>query len=253
MFSKRVFSTVFLCMLVAISGFVGAKEQQANSNNNLSEKLSKLIGLEVQSITPTPVDNLIEVLTDQGLFYASADGQYLIHGKLYGLGENVVNYTEQSLSKVRVEGLARFKDDMIIYPAKDEKHVVTIFTDITCGYCRQLHQQMDEYNKLGITIRYLPYPRAGITDRFGNLSQGFKDLRSIWCHEDPASALTKAKAGSNVAHRICEKPIAEEFEFARKVGVSATPAIIFDNGMMIPGYQKPQALIKVLDSLKSES
>ncbi|MFL9802075.1 thioredoxin fold domain-containing protein [Vibrio cyclitrophicus] len=39
--------------------------------------------------------------------------------------------------------------------AKNEKHVVTIFTDVDCGYCRKLHQQMDDYNDLGITVRYL--------------------------------------------------------------------------------------------------
>lgn len=255
MFSKRVFSTVLLntVLLLSSTAAMSAVEEKTEVNEALSQRLEQLIGLSVQSVTPTPVDNLIEVLTDQGLFYASADGKFLIQGKLYGIGDNVINYTEKSLAKVRMSGLSRFENEMIVYPAKNEKHVVTIFTDITCGYCRQLHQQMSDYNDLGITIRYLPYPRSGVKDRFGNLTQGFKDLRSIWCHEKPASALTKAKAGSSVAQRICDKPIDEQFEFARQVGVNATPAIIFDNGMMLPGYQKPEALIKILESMPTDS
>ncbi len=41
----------------------------------------------------------------------------------------------------------------------EEKHVITVFTDITCGYCHKLHEQMADYNALGITVRYLAFPR----------------------------------------------------------------------------------------------
>ncbi|WP_286269625.1 bifunctional protein-disulfide isomerase/oxidoreductase DsbC [Thalassotalea hakodatensis] len=254
MFSTRVFSAAIFnaALLFSSIAAVSAAESISAESKKLSQRLNQLIGLDVQSITPTPVDNIIEVTTDQGIFYASADGKFLIQGKLYGIGDNVINYTERSLAKLRMTGLSEFEKEMIVYPAKDEKHVVTIFTDITCGYCRQLHQQMSDYNDLGITIRYLPYPRSGVVDRYGNLTQGFKDLRSIWCHEKPANALTKAKAGSSVAQRICDKPLEEEFEFARQVGVNATPAIVFDNGMMIPGYKTPSSLIEILESMPTD-
>jgi thiol:disulfide interchange protein DsbC len=50
---------------------------------------------------------------------------------------------------------------MIVYKAPQEKHVITVFTDITCGYCHKLHEQMSDYNALGITVRYLAFPRQG--------------------------------------------------------------------------------------------
>lgn len=43
---------------------------------------------------------------------------------------------------------------MIVYKAAQEKHVITVFTDITCGYCHKLHEEMKDYNALGITVRY---------------------------------------------------------------------------------------------------
>ena len=116
-------------------------------------KLSQTLGFKVASIKPSPMNGVIEVLTDQGLFYASADGNFLLHGKMYGLGDNVTNLTEASLAQVRVEGMVKFSDAMIVYPAKNEKHVVTVFTDITCGYCRKMHEQIDDYNDKGITVR----------------------------------------------------------------------------------------------------
>lgn len=215
----------------------------------LKIKLSRKLGLEISTIKTSPMPGLAEVITNQGLFYVSYDGEYFIQGKLFGVGKNVINHTEESLAQVRVDGMKKFSNDMIVFPAKNEKHVVTIFTDITCGYCRKLHNQMEDYNNEGITVRYLAYPRSGITDGSGQPSQGFKDLRSIWCHENPKEALTKAKSGTSVAQRICDKPIEAEFEFGRQVGVNGTPAIIFANGMMIPGYQPPDKLAEILANL----
>jgi thiol:disulfide interchange protein DsbC len=216
-------------------------------------KLSQTLGFNVASIKASPMPGVVEVLTDQGLFYASADGNFLLHGKMYGLGDNVSNLTEESLAQVRVDGMVKFSDNMIVYPAKNEKHVVTVFTDITCGYCRKMHEQMSAYNDKGITVRYLAYPRAGVKDRNGSYSQGFKDLRSIWCHEDAETALTKAKSGSSVAARICEAPIEEEFNFGRQVGVTGTPAIMLKNGMMVPGYQDPDKLFTLLETTQQGS
>jgi thiol:disulfide interchange protein DsbC len=217
----------------------------------LKNKLSAMLGLEINKVNPSAMPGLVELITNQGLFYASADGKFFIQGKLYGLGRTVTNYSEESLAQVRVEGMDTFSDAMIVYPAKNEKHVITVFTDITCGYCRKMHEQMSDYNDKGITVRYLAYPRSGIKDRSGQYSEGFKDLRSIWCHENPEEALTKAKMGSSVAQRICDKPIEDEFNFGRQVGVNGTPAIILEGGMMVPGYKEPEALLNIIEQMKA--
>jgi thiol:disulfide interchange protein DsbC len=216
---------------------------------SLKVKLQLKLGLEVQRVEMTPVPGIVLLITNQGLFYASQDGDYFIQGKLYSIVDEVTDIAEESLASMRLAGIERFKDDMIVYKAKDEKHVVTVFTDITCGYCRQMHKQMDDYNARGITFRYLAYPRSGIRDRAGNYSQGFKDLRSVWCADDPSEAMTKAKNSQNVAYRICDKPIEEQFDFGRQVGVNGTPAIVLSNGMMIPGYQAPEKLEPFLNNL----
>jgi thiol:disulfide interchange protein DsbC len=215
----------------------------------LKAKINSKLGLTVVKVEETPVPGIALLVTNQGLFYSSYDGDFFIQGKVYSLGDTVTDLAEGSLARMRLAGLETFKDDMIIYPAKDEKYVVTVFTDITCGYCRKMHAQMDEYNEKGITFRYLAYPRSGIKDRLGNLSDGFKDLRSVWCSDEPAEALTKAKGGSNVAYRICDKPIEGQFDFGRQVGVTGTPAIILSNGNMLPGYQPPEQLEQLLRSL----
>jgi len=267
MFKKITLGLAVVC--VGVAGLAFAIEQPADTTDNssvktsvsnasttfdaekLKSKLTAMLGLEIEGIKPSAMPGLVELITNQGLFYASTDGKYFIQGKLYGLGGRVVNYSEESLAQVRIDGMDKFTDAMIVYPAKNEKHVVTVFTDITCGYCRKMHEQMDDYNDKGITVRYLAYPRSGTKNRSGQYSQGFKDLRSIWCNENPAQALTKAKAGSSVAQRVCDKPIEDEFNFGRQVGVNSTPTVILENGMMFPGYQEPDALIKMLEQMKA--
>lgn len=267
MFKK--ISTALAVVCVGVAGFVLAVEQPndalSKSSGNapvshgssvfnadkIKSDLTRMLGLKIEVVKQSAMAGLVELITNQGIFYASTDGKYLIQGKLYGLGGQVVNHTEESLAQVRLDGMNKFADAMIVYPAKNEKHVITVFTDITCGYCRKMHEQMDDYNDKGITVRYLAYPRSGVKDRVGQYSQGFKDLRSIWCNESPEDALTKAKMGSNVAQRICDKPVEDEFNFGRQVGVSGTPAVILENGMMIPGYKAPDELITILEQIKA--
>jgi thiol:disulfide interchange protein DsbC len=215
----------------------------------LKEKVAKKLGLNVVKVEKTPMNDLAVIFTDQGLFYASYNGNFLIQGKLYNVKDAITDLTEQSLASMRLDGVKRFANDMISYPAKEEKYVVTVFTDITCGYCRKMHAEMEEYNERGITFRYLAYPRSGIKDRLGNFTDGYKDLRSVWCSDDSANALTRAKSGTGIAYRICDKPIEGQFDFGRQVGVTGTPAIILPNGMMVPGYQPPAQLEELLKNI----
>lgn len=229
----------------------------ARPNNNtdvfnaafLKEKFTRTLGMKIDSVETTQMPGIALLVTDQGLFYASYSGDYLIQGKAYSVGDKVINLTENSLAAMRLKGVKTFKDDTIVYKAENEKYIVNVFTDITCGYCRKMHKQMKDYNARGITFRYLAYPRSGIKDQTGKFSKGFKDLRSVWCNKDNALALTNAKEGKTITDKVCESPIEAQFNFGRRVGVSGTPAIILSNGTMVPGYQPPEQLEALLKSI----
>lgn len=229
----------------------------AFSNSAMSEEKSEALLAAEAKIKPvlkrleikhsdmsiSQVDGLIEVITDRGLYYFSEDGGHLISGKIYDVSGRPQDITEKSLAKVRVAGMKEFEDSMIVFPAKDEKYQVTVFTDTSCGYCRKLHAEMEGYNDLGITVRYLAFPRSGIQ------GSTYKELTSIWCAVDQQTAMTKAKNGDRTPQpqaKMCNMPIAEQYSMGVKVGVSGTPAIVLDNGTMIPGYQGPADLMATL-------
>ncbi len=201
------------------------------------------LGVTVKAINPTPIEGLTELVTDKGILYASESGQYLLQGTLIDL-DNRQNLTEQALTTVRKAGVADYESSMIVYKAAEEKHQITVFTDITCGYCRKLHRELDQYLDAGITVRYLAFPRGGMA------SQGYEDLKNVWCAADKQQALTDAKAGEQVAEASCASPVAEHYQLGQSFGISGTPAIILNDGTMIPGYQPASALKMALEQSK---
>jgi len=230
------------CLLLSNLAYSATDVTDKSISQPIKSALARL-GLTPTEVNPSKIAGLLEVMTERGLFYISKDGQFLVHGKMYDLKNGVENVTEQSLAKVRVIDIKKFKDSMISFPAKNEKYKVTVLTDTSCGYCRKLHSQMQQYNDLGITVQYLAFPRSGTT------GPTFKELSAIWCSANPQKSLTDAKNGTRIdvtKSPQCGAPIAEQYAFGMKVGVTGTPAIIFEDGAMIPGYQDPHQLLNAL-------
>ena len=201
------------------------------------------LGLTVKDIKPSPIAGLKELITDKGVMYASESGQFLIQGTLIDL-DNRVNLTEQALGGVRKDGIAQYSESMIVYKAPEEKHQITVFTDITCGYCRKLHRELQDYLDAGITVRYLAFPRGGVS------SDGYNELMNVWCANDKLKAMTDAKAGDKIAKvDRCNAPVAEHYQLGQSFGINGTPAIILEDGTLIPGYQPAAALKAQLDTM----
>ncbi|WP_340678666.1 bifunctional protein-disulfide isomerase/oxidoreductase DsbC [Paraglaciecola sp.] len=216
---------------------------QTDSLDLVKAKMQSTLGMQITSIADSPVDGLLQLETDKGLFYSSVDGKFLLQARVYNLDEGMRNETEVALSHMRLVGIEKFKDSVIEYKAKNEKYVVTVFTDINCGYCRKLHNEMDKYNALGITIRYLAYPREGMH------SATAKNMMSVWCADNKQQALTNAKSDEGVKNKSCDSKVAEQYAFGQKIGVNGTPNIILPDGSLIPGYQPPSALEQALKQI----
>lgn len=201
----------------------------------------KSMGVNNAEIKSSPVAGLQTVFTDNGVLYVTDDGKYVLQGPMFDVsGKLPVNVTNQLLT----HQLQQLEPEMIVYKAPKEKYVITVFTDITCGYCRKMHSQMDEYNKLGITIRYLAFPRQGPN------SQAEKEMKSIWCVAPAArnKAFDAAMKGEDISSVSCNIDLKKHYELGAQLGVQGTPAIMLSNGMMLPGYQGPKEMLALLDA-----
>lgn len=202
---------------------------------------------ETIAISETPISGLLQAQVNNEILYVSDDGVYLLQGAMYDI-ETRTNLTEQAKSVFRrdiVEGMD-FTQSITFSPEKPEFELV-VFTDIDCGYCRKLHDQIEDYMAQGIAIHYMAYPRAGIG------SHSYDKFVSVWCAADQRSALTLAKGGTEPEPLQCENPINDQFDLGREVGVSGTPALVTMDGTLIPGYMPPETLKQRLVSLAEAS
>lgn len=200
------------------------------------------------AVQPSAIDGLYEVIFGSTVYYFSADGKYMLGGPMVELASRR-NLSAAAVEKVEREQLmprrkAFLEDledaDTIVFAAAEPKHRVTVFTDIDCGYCRELHRHIDQYNAAGISVRYVAFPRAG------EGSESFRKAESVWCADDREAALTAAKAGEPTPPKTCDNPVAAQFRAGEELGVSGTPAILLDDGRLLPGYVPPADLSRVL-------
>lgn len=229
-----------LASAVVATSFVSVIAHAADETA-IRTKLTTMLGLEVDSFADSPVPGLVQVSTNRGLFYVSDSGEYLLQARVFNIDENMRNETEVALSSLRLAGVQDMASSAITFKAKNEKHVITVFTDTTCGYCRKLHNEIGELNDNGVTVQYLAFPRAGLN------SQNYEDMVSVWCAANPQQALTDAKAGDNVASASCKNKVAEQYLLGQKLGVNGTPNIILPDGSLIPGYQPADLLVQALE------
>jgi thiol:disulfide interchange protein DsbC len=200
----------------------------------------------IGDIVPSPIDGLYEVTIQNGeTIYVSHDAKYLIPGDLYESGDDgIVNLGDARRNEIRREKIAAIDEkDMIVFEAEGErKATLTVFTDVDCPYCRKLHGDVEELNHRGIAVRYLAFPRTGLN------TETHRKMISTWCAEDPKAMMTSAKRGAEVPEADCARAddIAIQYRLGREVGVAGTPALVLEDGTMLPGYVPVDALSKAL-------
>ena len=203
---------------------------------------------KVDYVGAAPLAGFREVIAGGQLLYVSDDGRYLMQGAVLDLQQQQdLIQTSPALAGHRSRLIATIPhSEKIVFAPPNAKYTVSVFTDIECGYCRKLHGEIAELNRLGIAVEYLAFPRMGLG------SQDHKDMISVWCAPDRKRALTDAKAGKPVPSRDCKNPVTMEFDVGQRIGVSGTPAIYTAEGVQLGGYLPPATMRAKLDELAAQ-
>lgn len=245
-------SKLKLSLILLLAALPAHAADRAAEEAAVRTALAKLVPgeMQIESIGPAPIPGFYQaMLSGLTVVYVSTDGKYLLQGALLDIPGRK-NLTEEARAAQRRGMLAKVGDDSsILFAPKDPKYTVTVFTDVDCGYCRRLHQQIDEYNRLGIAVKYLFFPRAGL----GSASAA--KAEAVWCAPDRRAALTEAKTGVDLpaAAADCANPVARDFELGREVGVEGTPAIYAPSGDQLGGYLPPQQMLQRLNELAART
>lgn len=204
-------------------------------------------GIVVESIVPSKIDGLYKVQLQGGpSLYVTGDGGYFVMGDLFEVVQGgFVNLAEKEREGDRARLMGEVKSaDMIVFAPQQlpAKAVINVFTDVDCYYCQKLHQEVPDLNRLGIEVRYLAYPRAGIG------SDSYKKIASAWCADDKQAAITKLKNRQHIVSNVCpNNPVKAQFELGKKVGVTGTPAMVTTEGRLMPGYMPALQLANALN------
>jgi thiol:disulfide interchange protein DsbC len=245
---KRVLLNLLAASLISITLPLMAAEKPADPElAAIHHQLQGVFpGLPADAVTRTPIEGLVQVVYGPNVLYLSTDGRYAIKGEMLDL-KTSKNLTEEVKTGMRVKALSAIPESqMVVFAPKNPKHTVTVFTDIDCGYCRKLHNEIDNYMKQGIAIQYLFYPRAGIG------SPSYQKAVNVWCSKDRKAAMTKAKSGATLPEKHCDNPVASDYETGQLLGVTGTPAMVTEGGYLLPGYVPAEKLAKILDELDTK-
>lgn len=243
--ATRLIATAVLA--VGLSATVFAQDPIPSDLRNklvLSLEVASDNQLQIVNIKATPLPDIFEVELNTGeLLYSDVSGDYLFAGDMYRTTqEGLMNLSSSTRQNRTIEKIAAIpEDEMIVFkPDRDVRSVITVFTDVDCTYCRALHRDLEALLEMGIEVRYLAYPRGG--EQAGS----FDKMISVWCSDDRKKSLTQAKNGQNLPARDCATPVLAHYQLGNDLGISGTPAIVFPDGRLIPGYLDSATLASML-------
>lgn len=244
--------TLSLCLLSTASISLANNNQQTQPFEQAIQQMTNQ-SVTVQSVKDTPLKDIKEVVIKNGptsqILYMSENGEYLLEGKLLSLKtrKNLTEQTENSLRHDLLEGYLKSHKSIDFLPEDMTDHI-TVFTDIDCGFCRKLHQEVEAYNDLGIGVSYLFFPRAGLN------TDSHQKAVNVWCASDQQKAMTQAKNGEMLPPLMCPNPIENQYQLGISAGIHkiGTPTVVFSDGSLLPGYLPPAAMKQRIEKVKGK-
>ena len=244
----------FLFILFSATLISPAALAEKGSQENASAKEAAVILGKLSAVRPDLVFRMLgrssmpgiyEVQVEGGpVLFVSADGSHFVDGNLYQITPTqFIDIKEVRMTALRRQIFSTMdaKDLIVFKPEGETKAILNVFTDIDCGYCRKLHREVPALNEMGVEVRYLAYPRAGVD------SQSYKKIATAWCADDPNAALTRFKNGRESTIAVCDNnPVADHFALGGSIGVNVTPATVLMDGTLLLGYRTADDFAQLL-------
>ena len=248
MIRKTLAAAIFMVMAaLVLHGGLASAEDAKDPRVALLKRLPP--GAKLEDLRPAPIPGLYEFSQGAELSYLTADGKYFIDGNIYDMATRQ-NLSEMHRAQARVALIGAVPESqMVIFSPDNPRYTITVFTDVDCQFCRKLHSEIGELNKLGVRVRYMFFPRTGPG------TESWHKAEAVWCSVNRNEALTKAKLGNPVdTTKICAStPVDREYNLGLNVGVRGTPAIITESGDLISGYLPAHELAQRLKDMQLAS
>lgn len=244
---KQLLSAMIVSSFMSVSAFADSpsnEEQWAELEKKIQGSSQQLAstGVKVDPIagdfqakygdqyTPVTVSGVRFLAQSKGDFLVRPDGAFYIgDGEILPLKDPMIdldlaNMGEKWPSLPLPEGVEKAGD-------------VYVFTDPTCGYCRQFEEGVEQYLNAGIQVNYIPFPRVGVSSP---TNQGYQLWAGALCAEDKdvGEKFHELMTDGNASYDVpevgaeCTARLHEGYNYGRQVGVTGTPYIFIrgENG-----------------------
>ena len=232
-----------LLSLILISPVSAQGDQSLRGKLEQAIEVASQNQLKIVSLNQTALPNIFEVELNTGeVLYSDISGDYLFAGDMYATSPGgLTNLSASSRQQRALDKIAAIPEaEMIVFTPETVKASITVFTDVDCTYCRALHGDLEELLAYGIEVRYLAYPRGG------QAATSYDKMISVWCSDDRKQSLTLAKEGEELPAAACDTPILDHYQLGNELGISGTPALVFSDGRLVPGYMDSERLAAML-------
>lgn len=201
---------------------------------------------KVDSVVKTPYGGLYEVFMGGQIIYTDEKFSFLI-----AEGRLVDPKTKKDITGDRMDELTKIDfnslplDQAIKVVKGNGSRKLVVFSDVDCPFCKRLEQrELSGIND--VTIYTFLYPIEQLHPDAANKS------RSIWCASNRVKAWNEWIFNNKLPETSnkCDVPLEKVGELARKVGVSSTPTMFFENGKRMLGAQPRDEIEKALQAAK---
>ncbi len=232
-------------LLAAACATAGAQSgsPEAVIRKNLAERLPQMG--KIDEVSRTPMPGLFEVRVGNDLYYADAEGNFVIQGQLLD------TRAKRNLTEERVAKLTAIDFDTL--PVKDAftivrgngKRKLAVFQDPNCGYCKQFERDLQKVDN--VTIHMFLYPVLG--------PKSVERARDVWCARDKGKTwqdwMVRDIAIPPAATPGCDaSALDRNRDFGRRYGINGTPTLFFTDGTRVPGAIPATQVEKLLAEAK---
>ncbi|HEU0188346.1 MAG TPA: DsbC family protein [Gallionellaceae bacterium] len=212
---------------------------EAELQQALQKKLPQLG--QIKQVNKGPIPGLYEVVTEDHLFYTDEEGQFLIDGVIYDL-KSMRNITEARSRQLFAVDFNSLPLNLAVKKVKGKgERKLAYFTDPNCSFCQRLEKELLHIDN--VTLYLFMYP----------IFQGSDEkVKAVWCSKDQVKAWDDLmQKGITPPPGKCSTPTEKVLALGRQLKVNGTPALVFSDGTINPGYLPAAQLEKALSEAAS--
>jgi thiol:disulfide interchange protein DsbC len=186
------------------------------------------------------MNGIYEVRVGTELFYADAEGNYLLNGQMIDTRQkrNLTEERQEKLLAIDFDSLPT-KDAFVVVRGNG-KRKLAVFQDPNCGYCKRFERDLQKVDN--VTVYMYLYPILG--------PDSIDKSRNIWCAKDKPKAwadwMLRNEAAPKAEASCDVTALQRNTEFGRKYNITGTPTLVFTNGSRVPGAIAAADLEKML-------